>query len=207
MAFDTTTLEAFGLDSETAAKIIEAHNDSINGNYIPKSRFDEVNNALKQSKTALTERDKQIENLKAFEGDNEALKTKVSELQAANEQAQVKYAKEMETMRKTTALRSMLADAQDATMVLNLLNLDAITISPDGHMTGAKEQIDTLKTTKPFLFKTQPPTIKNGALPGEGTTVSVKAKNMSDYGRRLAEARNIGATQAKTANDYYFPKH
>lgn len=207
MAFDTTFLESLGIDSEDAQKIVDAHNQTINGNYIPKTRFDEVNKAYKQAKTDLTARDSQIESLKAFEGDNESLKAKVTELQKANEQAAAKYAHEMEALRKTTAIRGMLSDAQDATMVINLLNMDSISIDSQGHVIGAKEQLDALRESKPFLFKqaTSTPTI-NGTLPPEGTSVRVKATSMSDYGKRLAEARNIGAKQAKTAEDYYFPK-
>lgn len=208
MAFDTETLEELGVSADVAAKIIDAHNQAITGNYIPKTRFDEVNKALKQSKSDIADRDTQIASLKTFEGDNESLKAKVSELQAKNEEAAAKYAHEMDTMRKTTAIRGLLSDAQDIDMVIGLLDLNSITVDASGRMIGAKEQIDGLRERKPFLFRgSQSPTIGDGAKPGEGHAPSVKAVNMSEYGKRLAEARNVGAKQSKASADYYFPRH
>ena len=43
------------------------------GEFIPKSRFDEVNNQVKDHKNQIAERDKQLEELKKFAKGNEEL--------------------------------------------------------------------------------------------------------------------------------------
>ena len=53
-------LLAMGLTEEQADKVM----DGLNGDFVTKSRFNEVNTELKAARTALSERDKQLEELK-----------------------------------------------------------------------------------------------------------------------------------------------
>ena len=76
-------LKELGLSDEQIDKFIK---DAINDKFIPKHRFDEVNEKNKQLTDDVSERDKQISNLKKFEGDNATLQTKITELENANKQ-------------------------------------------------------------------------------------------------------------------------
>lgn len=53
-------LLAMGLTEEQADKVM----DGLNGDFVTKSRFNEVNTELNAARTALSERDKQLEELK-----------------------------------------------------------------------------------------------------------------------------------------------
>ena len=87
-----------GVDEETAGKLAEASAEELKG-FIPKNRFDEVNNELKALKGTVSERDKQLEELKKSSGDNEALKQQIADLQKANKEAQAAYEAEMQKLK------------------------------------------------------------------------------------------------------------
>ena len=69
-----------GLTEEQAKSVM----DSLNGEFVTKSRFNEVNEENKALKKSVSERDKQLDTLKASAGDNEKLTQQIAELQKAN---------------------------------------------------------------------------------------------------------------------------
>ena len=62
-----------GLSEEQAEKVLSVNAEQLKG-FIPKSRFDEVNNTKKQLEKDLKDRDVQLENLKNSSGDLETMK-------------------------------------------------------------------------------------------------------------------------------------
>jgi polyhydroxyalkanoate synthesis regulator phasin len=102
------TLKGFGLTDEQADKVMK----ELDGAFIPKSRFNEVNAELKQAKEAVTERDKQLEDLKKSTGDVEALKKQIEDLQTANKTQTETHAAEMKTLKFDTALHAALSGAK-----------------------------------------------------------------------------------------------
>ena len=62
-------LIAMGLTEEQAKKVM----DSLDGNFVTKTRFNEVNEENKTLKKSVSDRDKQLEDLKKSSGDNAAL--------------------------------------------------------------------------------------------------------------------------------------
>ena len=87
-----------GADEDLAGKLGEASAEELKG-FIPKSRFDEVNNQLKAQKDLVAERDKQLEALDTASGDAEKYKKELEDLKA-----QIASEKE-ETKRKAEAAR------------------------------------------------------------------------------------------------------
>lgn len=73
-----------GLTEEQAAKAAEASAEELKG-FIPKSRFDEVNEAKKQLETDIKTRDTQLEELKKI--DAAGLKAQIEKLQTENKAA------------------------------------------------------------------------------------------------------------------------
>jgi hypothetical protein len=67
-------LKEMGLDDAIAKKVEAAHTETLKG-YVPKARFDEVNERMKQAETTVKERDTQLDALKNATGDVEGLKT------------------------------------------------------------------------------------------------------------------------------------
>lgn len=80
-------LMALGLTEEQAEKVLRA----VEGNYIPKTRFDEAGEETKALKKSLSDRDKQLETLKKSSGDNAELQKQISDLQQQNEEQKKVY--------------------------------------------------------------------------------------------------------------------
>lgn len=141
-----------GLSEELANKVLEVFNG-----YIPKTRFDEVNEAKKKALEAIAERDKQLEDLKKSKGDLDALKTEISKLQETNKLAQEKYESDLNSLRINNAVDLALANAgaRNAKAVKALLNLDNAKFE-NGDVVGLSEQIKALKNGEnSFLFKSE----------------------------------------------------
>ena len=75
-------LMEWGLTEEQANKVMEG----LNGSFVTKSRFNEVNEENKTLKAQVSERDGQIETLKKSAGDNTELQNQITALQEANKQ-------------------------------------------------------------------------------------------------------------------------
>lgn len=152
-------LIAMGLSAEVADKVLASHRQAVDGNYIPRHRFDEVNTDAKSLRDQIKERDKQIADLKKFEGTNVELSDKIKVLEEANKNATTEYQSKLATERKRNAIKmELLQDADgkphDADMVMGLFNLDQVLVEEaTGKITGGfKEQRDNLRKEKAFLF-------------------------------------------------------
>lgn len=161
-----------GLTEEQANKVLEANTEQLKG-FIPKSRFDEVNNSKKQLEKDLNDRDTQLENLKNTNGDMEALKTTITQLQADNKAATEKYNAELAILKLNNAVDTALlgANAVNIKAVKALLNMDSIKL--DGEtLLGINEQIENLKKAEDskMLFKSEQQNGFSGVKPGEGNT-------------------------------------
>jgi hypothetical protein len=215
-------LTAIGLSEDQADKVVQAHADSINGKFIPKSRFDEVNEQLKDVRGQVTERDTQIAGLKRFQGSADELKAKVTALQEANTKASEEYASKLASVQKTYAVRSAIGpDAQDPDLLLKLIDMDSVSITGDGKAIGVGEQIDALRKDRPYLFKAKAAEGAEGTdgtdgagkggvrgfRPPESAITAAAGSKQFDaekFGSKLAEARNGGMSAAKASSDYYF---
>ena len=213
------SLTAIGLSEDQADKVMQAHADSIKGKFIPKSRFDEVNEQLKDVKGQVIERDTQIASLKKFQGSADELKAKVTALQEANTKASEEYASKLASVQKTYAVRSAIGtDAQDPDLLLKLIDMDSVSITGDGKAIGVSEQIDTLRKDRPYLFKAKEAEGTDGTdgagrggvrgfRPPESAITAAAGSKQFDaekFGSKLAEARNGGMAASKAASDYYF---
>lgn len=159
-----------GLDEETAKKVASASADELKG-YIPKVRFDEVNNEKKSLELALENRDKQLDDLKKSTGDVESLKQQIETLQADNKAKDEAHQAEVRQLRLDSAIDTMLTNAKalNKTAVKALLkDLDKMEIEEDGTVRGLEEQVKLLQTAddSKFLFGSTKQQLK-GAEPGE----------------------------------------
>ena len=146
---------ALGISEELAAKAETASATELKG-FVPKSRFDEVNEELKQSKEDVKERDKQIEGLKSV--DAEGLKKQIETLQEENKQKEKDHKEELKTIKLNNALELALstAKAKNVATVKPLLKdfMDKAEFDGD-KVKGLDEAIKSIKEadeTK-FLFE------------------------------------------------------
>ena len=166
-----------GLTEEQAEKVLSANTEQLKG-FIPKARFDEVNNAKKQAEKDLSDRDKQLETLKNSTGDIETLKQTIETLQNENKASTDKYNAELAEIKLAGAVDTALlgADALNVRAVKALLDMSKIKMDGDV-LLGINEQIESLKKAEDskMLFKAvetgkQKGPNFAGVKPGEGNT-------------------------------------
>lgn len=159
-------LVEMGLTEEQAGKVMA----SLDGAYVTKSRFDEVNSAKKQLETQLKDRDAQLDELKKI--DAEGLRKQIEALQAENEAAAERYETEIKRFRLESAVDRTLAEAKarNVKAAAALLDLSAVQLQEDGTVKGLGEQIKKLSESpdSSFLFESaRPKQGFKGFKPGE----------------------------------------
>jgi hypothetical protein len=160
-------LKNLGLTDEQADAVIAGYKD-----FIPKSRFDEVNEARKNAESLVAERDKQIEGLKVSAGSTDELKKQIEKMQAENKALVEAKDNEIKKIKINNAVNTALmgAGAKNVKAALALLNMENTELMEDGSVKGLNEQIEALKTDEDskFLFADPKPVIK-GANPVGGS--------------------------------------
>lgn len=161
--------------------------------YVPKSRYDNVEEEKKTLQATISERDKQLVELKKNAGDNEDLKKQIRDLQDANKAAKTEYDEKMKDMRLSTAIQiAIAADAQDVGIVSGLFDKSKLILGDDGKVTGLDEQLTALKKDKPFLFKDGKPKEKGyepngGSGPLDKNPFAKETFNLTEQGKILRE--------------------
>lgn len=196
-------LIAAGLTEAQADAVLTAHKEVLNGDYVPKHRFDEVNIELKNSKASLIERDTQIKELQKFEGTATELSTKVTELEKLNKEKDTQYSQQVAAERKRNAVKfQLLADdggkPHDTDMVLGLFNLENIVMDEAGKITaGYKEQSDSIRKERSFLFEAKtPPTDPVASGGGGWKPVGTPPANPASGGGNGDTATSFGQSLA-----------
>lgn len=147
-------LKGLGIVEDKAAEAKKQINSYLDGAYVPKSRFNEVNEEKKTMAAAVSERDKQLEVLKKSTGDVEGFKKQIKDLQEANKKAKEESEQALKDLKINDAIKmAVVGDAQDVDIVSSLVDKSKIILGEDGKITGLKEQVEELKKNKAFLFK------------------------------------------------------
>lgn len=193
-------LLAAGFSEAQVTSILDMYKKSLDGQFVPKHRFDEINSELKDVKQQLTDRDGQIQGLKKFEGDSQALKDKIKELETANKQKDEEYKATLALEKKKNALRlALLEDGNgkphDADMVMGLFDLNKIVFDEStGKITdGYTNQSELIRKEKGFLFEVKQEPGKNGWKP-KGTEPK-DGDNNSNTGTLEAYGRSLAAVK------------
>ena len=190
------SLMAMGLTEEQATKVMEG----LNGSFVTKTRFNEVNEELKTATATITERDGQLNALKTSGADAAALQEQITQLQADNAAKDKAHAEEIQKIKMDNALEKALTDAKaiNPATVKPLLTafMEKATLDDDGTIRGLADEIGKLAKTEgtSFLFKADDTTTTStisGASPAGGSSVNPTTK-AGAYETRLADARKAG---------------
>lgn len=180
-------LIAMGVTEEQASKIMA----SLDGDFVTKARFNEINDELKTAKKSLSDRDKQLEDLKKSAGDNESLTAQIAALQKANSDQQKAHDEEIAALKFNNAVELALtgAKAKNIKAVRAMLDDSKMKIGEDGKLTGFDEQIEALKKSDGYMFDVDQKAQQQftGFQPGASTTVPNSTQ--AGYEARLADAR------------------
>lgn len=146
---------ALGFTDEQATKAAEASLEELKG-FIPKTRFDEVNDAKKQLETDIKERNTQLETLKTTAGDAAALNAQITQLQADNSKKDTEYQTQLKDLQLSNAIKlAVTGKAHDEDLLTGLIDKTKLILGEDGKIVGLDEQITSLKEGKAFLFKAE----------------------------------------------------
>lgn len=126
--------------------------------YIPKARFDEVNDANKELKNQIASRDSQLVDLQKSAKGNEELTKQIADLQTANQKAKEEYDAKVLQLQKDYILESVLSKsgAKNANALKGMLDLSKCEFK-DGAYKGLDEQIAQIKKDNDWLFNSQVP--------------------------------------------------
>jgi Phage minor structural protein GP20. len=146
-------LEQHGVAGEVVQNVVAAAEEKLK-DFVPKHRFDEVNEAKKQLAEQLAERDNQLSQLKKAAGDNEELRKQIEALQHENKEREQEYQGRLRDMAITTAIKLAVAgEAHDPDLVVNLIDKSKVEVDEQGNVkTGLEDQIKSLRESKAFLF-------------------------------------------------------
>lgn len=162
-------LMEWGLTEEQANKVMEG----LNGSFVTKARFNEVNEENKALKAQVSERDGQIDTLKKSAGDNTELQNQITALQEANKQKDKDHANEIKALKIGNAVDLALstAKAKNHIAVKALLAefLKSADLADDGTVKGLDAEVKKLVEGKDtaFLFDTATGTKFKGAKAAE----------------------------------------
>ncbi len=145
---------ALGFTEEQAVKAEKASMEELKG-FIPKTRFDEVNEAKKKLDEDLKERHTQLEELKKSSGISKELQEQIDKLQEENKAKEISYNEELQSLKTNNAIEIVLANskAKNGKAVKALLNMENIKLREDGTLEGIDEQVKALKKSDSFLFE------------------------------------------------------
>ncbi|MGG3982721.1 MAG: phage scaffolding protein [Bacillota bacterium] len=166
------------------------------GNWIPKEKFDELNDDKKELKNQLNQRDKQLEDLRKRAKDNEELHSKIKEIQDANEKTVADYEAKIQQQQKDFAIERALRDAKarNPKAVKALLDLENVKLDGD-KLLGLDEQLKAIQESDKYLFGDENPFDLQGGpnphvntgngFPSNNNPFSQDHFNMTEQGRLI----------------------
>lgn len=209
-------LKEMGLSDEQIDKFIK---NAITDKFIPKHRMDEVNEKNKQLTDDVKNRDKQIEDLKKFEGDNATLKSKIEELETANKEKDEANAKAIKELKIDNAVNYALSGKVQegyGDLVTGLIDKTLIILKDDGTVSGLDEQLSKIKESKPLLFVSE--SGEGGEDGGNPQGWNFKGSDPKDsqnhnkttvsenFVKSLLEDNKSISEATKSASEFYFGK-
>lgn len=128
--------------------------DVSDGKYVDKSRFNQVNEQVKEYKKQVGERDKQISDLKEEYKDVDGLKEKVTKLEADNKTQKETYEAKLNDITFNNVLEKALSGYKVKNTKLVMALLDKEKLKVDGEdIIGFKDQMESIKKENEFLFE------------------------------------------------------
>lgn len=185
-------LFAMGLTEDQAKKVLE----SLDGNFVTKTRFNEVNEENKTLKQSVADRDKQLEDLKKSSGDNAELKKQIETLQQQNADQKKAHEAELNQLKLDNAIDAalMAAGAKNGKALKALLDVTKVKLGEDGKLTGLDEQVAAVQKSDAYLFESKQQTKQTfkGFQPGAsgevkpGTEVDTSKMTYSELAAYMA---------------------
>lgn len=127
--------------------------------FIPLSKFNDVNNSKKELENQIKQRDDQLSQLQKAVKGNEELTKQIESLQIANEKAKTDYEAQLLQLQKNHSLDNLLngAGAKNKDALKGMLgDINAYEFKEGKHI-GLEEKIAQIKKENAWLFESQVP--------------------------------------------------
>ncbi|TCS78777.1 phage scaffolding protein [Tepidibacillus fermentans] len=142
------------------------------GSYIPKAKFDEINEQRKLYKQQAEDLNKQLDDMKKQVKGNEELQNRIQELQTKLQESEGKI-KDV-SISAAIKMAAMKANAKDPDIISMLIDKSKLNIKEDGSIEGLDEQLQSIAESKAFLFGDVQTKIGGASNPPGGANPTVK---------------------------------
>lgn len=148
--------------------------EQIGKGFVSRTDYNAKNESYKRLESELSQRDKQLEELKKVDADG--LKEQIEKLQESNKNAKNEYEKQLESLKFSHTLQNALtkAKARNVKAVTALLNQDELKLDGD-KILGLDSQLETIKTENSYLFEDAKPAPQFSASTPGGPSTSMDA--------------------------------
>lgn len=142
-----------GVTEELAAACEKASLDELK-DFVPRMRMNEVSEENKTLKQTVSDRDKQLEELKKSSGDSAELKKQIEALQEQNKIEKAEYEREMARLKLDNAVETALTaeGAKNSKALRALLDAEKIKLDEHGKLSGLSEQLEAIRKSDGYLF-------------------------------------------------------
>ncbi|MDD2401688.1 MAG: phage scaffolding protein [Clostridia bacterium] len=179
-----------GLTEDQINSIIAVSTEELKG-FIPKARFDEINDTKKELDQQIKDRDKQLKDLQDKAKGNEELERTIATLQETNKTAKETYDAKLKDMTINSAIQAKLTDTKYPDLLVTKFDKSKIVVSVDGAVSGIDEQLITIKETYKDLFVPvvtgKGPNNTGGSGTGVKNPWSKEHFNLTEQGKMLRE--------------------
>lgn len=151
MKVKKNNLIALGLTEEQAGEIMAIYAKDLKG-YIPKKRFDEVNDSKKDLEKQIKDKNEQLKSLVEKVKSNEEAEMIIKKLQQDNEFAKKSYEAKIKDMTITSAIQSKLVNVKYSDLLMDKFDKSVLVINEDRTVSGIDEQLTILKKQYNDLF-------------------------------------------------------
>ena len=151
-------LRDLGLTDEQLGSVMALHGQTVNGLNTSLATAEQERDQFKEQ---LNTNQTELDGLKELAKGNEEVTAQLTELQGKFDQVSTDSETKLATQKKDFAIQLALKEANsvDEAIVLGLLDKDTIKVTDDG-LQGFKEQLESLKEGKPFLFQEVAPLVE-----------------------------------------------
>ncbi|EAA0272928.1 scaffolding protein [Listeria monocytogenes] len=173
-------LKGLGLEDEVINKVMAENGKDVTA---AKQQLSEVEAERDGLKSQLTQRDKDIDDLKKDSGTGEELKKQIEDLQQKNKDLESDYQSEIAETKKNSAIELALAGAKarNPKAVKALLDNDKLELTDEG-LKGLDEQLGALQESDAYLFAQESENVApKWGINGNQINNNHTSKSLADY--------------------------
>lgn len=141
-----------GFTEEMAEKAVDILKEELKG-YIPKSRFDQVNDVKKELERKLAILEVQRKEQNASKLTHQELEKIIRDILSTNAAIKAEQEAKMKDLLKELAIRHTLGKLQYTDLLIGMFDKSRLSVAEDGTVTGIKEQLEEIKTSYEGLFR------------------------------------------------------